>query len=217
MYQLPRYQDADAAAVMEFMKSHPFVTLIGVGEDGSPVATQVPILLREEAGTILLRGHIMRQSDHYLAFAKNPAALVLFTGPHAYISASWYEDPAQASTWNYMTVQAKGRLVLLDDHALLPMLQELTDHYEPEGSSPAAFSQLPEEYLIRLSKAIAGFEIRVDSLQHVFKLSQNRDANSFQHILSQLEKGSDDARAIAAEMRKRQAGLFPISGKQAAR
>jgi transcriptional regulator len=150
----------------------------------------------------------MRQSDHHLAFEKNPAALVLFTGPHTYISASWYQQPVQASTWNYMTVQAKGRLHFLGDTALLQMLEDLTGQYEPEGSSPASFSHLPEEYIHRLSKAIVGFEIRVDSLQHVFKLSQNRDQDSFTNIIAQLEKGNDDDRAIADAMRTRLHSLF---------
>lgn len=209
MYQLPRYQDAEPAEVLAFMKSHPFVTLVGLGVDGSPVATQIPILFREETNTVILRGHIMRQSDHHLAFEKNPSALVLFTGPHTYISASWYDQPVQASTWNYMTVQAKGNLHFLDETALLQMLEELTDQYEPESSSPAAFSHLPNEYINRLSKAIAGFEIRIDSLQHTFKLSQNRDENSFANIIARLEMGNDDSRSIADAMRKRQDRLFP--------
>ena len=89
------------------------------------------------------------------------------------------------------------------------MLDEITAYYENDSSSPSLYKELPEEYVMRLTKAIIAFEIKVTSIDHVFKLSQNRDKQSFNSILDKLQGGDADAQAVAAEMRKRKDQLFP--------
>ena len=150
----------------------------------------------------------MRHSDHHKAFEENPNALCVFTGPHAYVSASWYTKPQNASTWNYMSVHAKGKLRFLGQDDLLHILEETTRHYENNDESPASYHHLPHDYVERLSKAIVGFEIEVVALDHVFKLSQNRDETSYGNIITQLEKGDAEAKGVAAEMKQRQQSLF---------
>src|SRR6476646_3280262 len=179
MYNLPHYKAKDEAEVIAFMKEHPFITLIGTSADLRPVATQVPVLINEKDGRILLRGHIMRNNDHHLAFEKNKAVLALFTSPHTYVSASWYTNKQQGSTWNYMTVQAAGTLRFLSLEELVQLLADLTSHFEGNDASPASFENIPQDYIDRMTKAIVAFEIEVTSLEHVFKLSQNRDQASF--------------------------------------
>nr|WP_315821696.1 FMN-binding negative transcriptional regulator [Paraflavitalea speifideiaquila] len=110
MYQLPYFKEQDFETVRAFMKAHPFIVLTGVDANNMPVATQVPVMITEQEGKTILRGHLMRQTDHHKAFIQNPNVLALFTGPHTYVSASWYSDPRQGATWNYMTVQAQGTL-----------------------------------------------------------------------------------------------------------
>lgn len=197
---------------MEFMRAHPFVTLMGVDAGHKPVATQVPVLFAEKDGGLVLRGHIMKGNDHHKAFLENPHALVLFTGPHCYVSASWYVNPQQGSTWNYMSVHAKGELIFLDDAELPMLLDELTSQYEKAGS-PSLYKNLPAEYITRLSKAISAFEIGITAIEHVFKLSQNRDQQSFQSILQHLEKGDANEKAIAEEMRKRKEQFFDLKSE----
>ena len=153
-------------------------------------------------------GHMMRQTDHHLAFVKNQNVLVLFTGPHTYVSASWYTDPRQGSTWNYLTVQVKGTLKFLPQENLPSILERTTALFENNPSSPSLFEKLPEEYVQRLMKAIIPFEIEVAAINNVFKLSQNRDAESFDNIIEQLKKGNADAQTIAEEMTKRRTELF---------
>ncbi len=208
MYSLPQYIEKDPQVVAAFMRQHPFAVLTGSDADGNPVATQVPILIREEAEKFFFRGHIMRQTDHHKAFLWNPKVLVLFTGPHTYVSASWYTNPKQGSTWNYITVQARGRLRFLEETALLQILQETTTLFEANPHSPASFDQLPDEYVQRLVKAIVGFEIEVTELNNVFKLSQNRDEGSYHAIIGKLENGTEDAQRIAGEMKQRSSQLF---------
>lgn len=208
MYNLPHYKEKDAAIVLEFMKQHPFAVLMGVDAEQKPVATQVPFLFVEKEGQLYLRGHIMKGNDHHKAFSENKNVMALFTGPHTYVSSSWYTNPQQGSTWNYMTVQAKGELSFLGEEDLLGVLNELTDFFETENST-ALYKHIPDEYITRMVKAIVAFEIKVTSLEHVFKLSQNRDKQSFDTILEKLNAGSADAKAIAAEMSKRKDQLFP--------
>ena len=209
MYNLPHYKEKDAAVVIEFMKEHPFATLMGVDAEQKPVATQIPFLFVEKNDALYLRGHIMKGNDHHKAFETNQNVMVLFSGPHTYISASWYENKLQGGTWNYINVQAKGELSFLSEEELLVLLEDLTAHFENDPSSPSQYKNLPEEYINRLKKAIVCIEIKINSIEHVFKLSQNRDQKSYENILEKLDNSHTDAKAIAAEMRKRKDQFFP--------
>src|SRR6187431_3035592 len=100
MYNLPYFKEGDKEVIFKFIDEHPFAFIAG-SLDGKPVATQIPVFIEEEAGRIILRGHIMRNTDHHKAFLQNPNVLVVFSGAHTYVSATWYSDPSQASTWNY--------------------------------------------------------------------------------------------------------------------
>lgn len=209
MYNLPYYKEKDADKILEFMKQHPFAMLIGVDGEQKLVATQIPFLFVEKGNELYLKGHIMKGNDHHKAFLENNQVLAVFTGPHCYVSASWYENKKQASTWNYMAVHAKGELSFLHDDELLIMLDELTTYYENNVQSPSLYKELPEEYISHLTKAIVAFEIKVLSIDHVFKLSQNRDKASFENIVLNLRNGSDEAKAVAEEMDKRKDQFFP--------
>lgn len=207
MYNLPYYKEKDAAVVIDFIRQNPFGILMGVDAEQRPVATQVPFLFSEREGVLYLRGHMMKGNDHHKAFLENSNALVLFTGPHCYVSASWYSNPQQGSTWNYMTVHAKGEFRFLDDSELPGLLNELTAFYEKEDSA-ASYQHIPQDYISRMVKAISAFEIKVTSMDHVFKLSQGRDKESFDNIVSKLSAGDANEKAIAAEMEKRKGKLF---------
>lgn len=208
MYNLPYYKEKDGAVVMDFIRQNPFGTVIGVDADQKPVATQIPFLFVEKDDALYLRGHIMKGNDHHKAFVTNKNVLVLFNGPHCYVSASWYSNPQQGSTWNYMTVHAKGELVFLPDSELPGLLDQLTTAYEKEGS-PAGYKNIPQDYIDRMVKAISAFEIKITSMDHVFKLSQGRDQESFDNILSKLTAGNAGEQSVAAEMRKRRSQFFP--------
>ena len=208
MYNLLHFKENDPQAVIEFMKEHPFAMLIGSADD-QPYATQVPLLFEERENKIFLIGHMMRKQDHQLAFEKNPNILVVFTGPHIYVSATWYENPHQASTWNYMSVHARGILRFLNQQGLEDALKRLTLHYENNNPhSATVFDNLPEDYRNRLMKSIIAFEIEVTGIENVFKLSQNRDEKSFHHIVNKLSIHDNDGRQIAEEMKKRKGQLF---------
>ena len=197
MYNLPHFKEPDPSVVIEFMKQHPFAMLIGNAEERS-VATQIPLLFEERDGKMILLGHMMRKQDHQIAFEKNPNVLVVF------------KDPQQASTWNYISVHARGTLSFLDEKGLEDALRKLTLHFEHQNkNSTTIFDNLPHDYRSSLMKAIVAFEIEVNSVEHVFKLSQNRDEESYHHIAEKLKAKDGDAAAVAEMMEERKSKVFP--------
>ena len=209
MYNLPYFKEGDQEVVLKFMRDHPFVFLTGVNEENKPVATQVPVFIDEKDGKLFLTGHIMRSTDHHKAFEQNPNVLAVFTGPHVYVSGTWYSNPQQASTWNYMSVHAKGTIRFGNEEDLIAILKRLTLHYENNNTaSTTIFDNLPSEYTGPLMKAIVAFEVEITSVENVFKLSQNRDEKSFHNIMSKLNEQGSDGKFIAGEMKKIQQQLF---------
>ena len=209
MYDLPYFKEEDQEVVLKFMQDHPFVFLTGVNVENKPVATQVPVFIDEKGGKLFLTGHIMKSTDHHKAFEQNPNVLAVFTGPHVYVSGTWYSNPQQASTWNYMSVHAKGAIRFGNEEDLIAILKRLTLHYENNNTaSTTIFDNLPSEYTGPLTKAIVAFEVEIISIENVFKLSQNRDEKSFHNIMSKLNEQGSDGRFIAEEMKKRQQQLF---------
>jgi transcriptional regulator len=145
----------------------------------------------------------MKNTDHHKAFLENKNVLVLFTGPHCYVSASWYSDAQSASTWNYMTVHAKGVISFTDDEGTYKAIEAVTNQYEGMDS-PASFQHIPKSYINKFLNAIVGFTIEVESIDHVFKLSQNKTTSEQNNIIEKLINQEDwNAKAIAGEMRKR--------------
>jgi transcriptional regulator len=210
MYNLPYYKEPDHEIILAFMRQHPFIFLSGVNEENKPVASQLPVFIDERDGKLFLTGHIMRNTDHHKAFDKNPNVLAVFTGPHTYVSATWYNNPHQASTWNYMSVHAKGQIRFGDFDDLVNILKRLTLHYENNNtSSTTVFDNLSPSYKEPLMKAIVAFEVEVTAIDHVFKLSQDRDEKSYDNIIEKLSQQDGDAKAIAEIMEKRKLKVFP--------
>ena len=209
MYNLPSYQEKDQKIVLEFIHQHPFAFITGCDENNKPVATQIPVFIEDRNEKLYLSGHMMKQTDHHKAFEKNPNVLCVFTGNHTYVSASWYADPHQASTWNYMSVHVKGQLRFLGEDSLVEVLRKTSLHFENgNNASSTVYDNLPEDYRNHLIKAIVAFEVTVESIDNVFKLSQNRDKESYQHIIDKLEGQDADGKVIANEMNKRIHKLF---------
>jgi transcriptional regulator len=209
MYNLPYFKEEDQAVVLEFIHQHPFAFIAGCNAGNKPVATQIPVFIESREDKLFLTGHMMKQTDHHRAFEQNPHVLCVFSGNHTYVSATWYENPHQASTWNYMSVHVKGQLRFLDEAGLIEVLRKTSLHFEKQDTgSSTVFDNLPEDYRNRLMKAIVAFEVEVEEIDNVFKLSQNRDKESYQHIIEQLSSRDADAQVIAEEMSRRKNDLF---------
>jgi transcriptional regulator len=210
MYNYPHYKEHDKEKILEFMRSHPFVTLIGCDNKDRIEATQIPVLVEEKNDKIFIMGHIARKSDHEKAFEQNPNVLILYTGAHTYVSGSWYSgNPHQASTWNYISIHARGQIKFRDENVLIDLLKKLSLHFENgDIASSTIYDNLPPEYREKLIKAIVAFEIEVTELDNVFKLSQNRDEKSYDTIVEKLKQQEGDAKEIGELMEKRKTKVF---------
>lgn len=210
MYDLPYHKEKNEQVIKEFIARYPFAFLAGSDSANKPVATQVPVFIEEKDGRKILRGHIMKNTDHHKAFMYNQNVLVMFTGHHTYVSGTWYSNPHIPSTWNYMSVHAKGIIRFLDDAALVDVLRMTALHFENNNQqSTTVFDNLPSEYTQRLMQAIVAFEIEVKEMDTVFKLSQDRDEKSYHNIIERLKKQGESGQVIAAEMEKRTKEIFP--------
>ncbi len=210
MYNFSYFKEKDKQTVLEFIELYPFAFVTGSFLSGLQVATQIPILLEERNGELYLQGHIMRNTDHHKAFLENPNIMIVFTGPNCYVSASWYSNPQIGSTWNYMSVQIAGKIEFMSDAQLIQFMRKLTLKFENgDVASQTFYDNLPDQFLNKMMPAITGFEIKVEKIENVFKLSQNRDEKSYLHIIAKLEEKGGDSALIAEEMKKRHAGLFP--------
>ncbi len=209
MYDLPHHKEKNEQLVREFIDKHPFAFLAGSDPENKPVATQVPVFLEDKDGRKILRGHIMKNTDHHEAFLHNSNALVVFSGHHVYVSGSWYDNPHQPSTWNYMSVHIKGSIRFLDDAGLVEVLRMTTLHFENYNpQSETIFDNLDSAFTRKLMQAIVAFEIEVKEIDTVFKLSQDRDAVSYKNIIVRLKDQGESGQAIAAEMVKRTEDVF---------
>lgn len=201
MYKVGHFFEKDWDKLIPFIQAHPFAVLIG-SNNHIPSAAQIPLQVKIVGDEIKLIGHVMRKTDHHLAFAANEHVLALFQGAHAYVSASVYENPASASTWNYSSVQARGTIKLLDEVGTRKAIEDLTNQYEGEHS-PAAFHQMSEAYIAHHLKAIVGVEITITELEGVFKLSQNHSEGNREKIIAYLSEIDDvQAHEVAEQMKK---------------
>lgn len=202
MYDISYFKANDLQEVIEFMQANPFVTICGVDKNGLPIAAQIPILIKQVDDKLFICGHLMRKQDHTNAFEMNPNALVIFSAPSAFVSASWYTSKGQASTWNYQTVHAVGTMQMQDEQHLYNLLVALTERFESDPDAPSQVKNLDPMYMQQNMKAIISFEIEVAQLKHVCKLSQNRDEISHQNIQNELRKGDAACKYMAAAMKR---------------
>lgn len=202
MYSLPYFTEKDPDKIIAFMKENSFAIITGFGEQ-YPVASHIPLeVVGGDDGKIILSGHLMKNTDHHKAFVKNNQVLVIFNGPHCYVSASWYGNPQSASTWNYMTVHAKGKITFTDDKGTYEAIKAVTNKYEGTATT-ATFNAMPEAYVNQMLKAIVGFTIEIKTIDNVFKLSQNKNSSEQLNIIEQLKKrGDENSVMIAGEMVK---------------
>jgi transcriptional regulator len=162
----------------------------------------VPVLVNQNEESIVITGHLMRKQMHTQAFEKNNKVLIIFQGEQSYVSACWYSQPLQASTWNYMAVHAKGYIRMLDDAALYNVLLQQTRFFESSADSINDVEKMPDDYLKANMSAIVAFEVKITAYDHVFKLSQNKDDATFHSVVQHLQNGSSEQQQLAKEMIK---------------
>ena len=201
MYTPEIYKDEDPESIRAFLKENSFGILINQ-TNGRLCATHIPIELEvNAAGEEILQGHISKLNPQADGFAQNDQVLAVFSGPHSYISSSWY-DHENVPTWNYIAVHVYGRIKIIDEATAIEQLKKLVDKYEAGSENPVRVEDLSAKTM-REARGIFGFEIEIDEIQATKKLSQNRDDHNYKNIISELEKTKNpQSVALAAEMSK---------------
>jgi transcriptional regulator len=201
------FHEQDEARLLSLMESFDFATLVSPAQ-GLPVASPLPFLVRrDEAGGLVLRAHMARANPQWRSFQPGVEVLVMFLGPHGYVSPSWYATAPNVPTWNYAAVHAYGPPRVIEDTGqVLQLLRESAARYEAGQERPWAPEQA-EEYVHRLIAGIVAFEVRVTRLEGKFKLSQNRSEEDQRGVLEALEASTlPEDRRLAALMRERKTG-----------
>jgi len=187
------------------MRANPFVILVSTTSDG-PFATHLPLVIREEGEQVILRGHVAKANPHWQFLEQQPHCLIIFHGPHAYISPANYNTREVVPTWNYGAVHAYGQAKTLSrPDELLQILHELIPMFEPAYAEQ--WATLSQTYRDRMLNHIVGFEINVTKIEAKFKLSQNRARNEQQNIIASLAASPDTTvSGVARLMREHKLG-----------
>jgi transcriptional regulator len=201
MYIPDIFKNENEAEIKEFLDKNSFGILVNQTE-GKLTATHIPLELDRNAfGKNVLYGHISIENPQWRGFSESDKVLAIFSGPHSYISPSWY-DHENVPTWNYIAVHVYGTIKILSEEKLLETLKKLVDKYEAASENPVKMEELSRKTLMQ-ARAIVGFEIEIKEIQASKKLSQNRDEKNFQKIISELERiGNFNSNSIAEEMKK---------------
>jgi len=191
VYIPEHFRNEDRATAVAFMRANPFVILISNSEAG-PFATHIPVVIRESGENLTIRGHVAKANPHWQYLQTDPHCLMIFHGPHAYISPTNYETREVVPTWNYGAVHIYGDTRTYSaPEELLSMLHDLIPTFE--AAYGEQWASLSETYRQRMLSHIVGFEIAVTRLEAKFKLSQNRTRQEQQNIIDSLGNSPDSA------------------------
>jgi transcriptional regulator len=206
VYLPPHFTETREEVLVEHIERHDFGLLVTSGS--GLIASQVPFLLERRDGRLYLQGHLARPNPQCGDLDSAGEALVIFPGPHAYISPSWYTAGPAVPTWNYASVHAYGvSRAIADAEWLRDFLQRLSERHEAREAAPWRMQELPDPFLAGMLNGIVGFEIAVSRLEGKFKLSQNRPAADKPRITAALEARADsDSHGVAELMRERDGG-----------
>ena len=204
MYTPRLYREEDREKIVEFLRQNEFVTL--VAHDGEkPIASHLVVDVVEDGDQLFVNGHMSRANQLWRIFEHNAEVLLIFQGPHTYISASWYSH-INVPTWNYQSVHVYGKpQLIIDNDAIHALLKQLMDKHET--GSRYNMGTLPPEFVEKEMRGVAAFQVEVTRIEASYKLSQNRNDEDYWNIVSQLEhRGDEQSHAVAAAMKKQRPG-----------
>jgi transcriptional regulator len=203
MYLPAHFREDDLPTLRAFIRDHSFGILV-TQHEGAPFATHLPFLYDEYPGPYgTLRGHIALGNHQWQDFDGEQEALAIFSGPHAYITPSWYEVELSVPTWNYAAIHAYGILQRITDQAeLYDLLKALIQLHESQFEQPWTYP-LPQEYLHKMMKGVVGFTMPIMRLEGKFKMSQNRTPSERSRVIAELQATHHDVARIMAEKEAR--------------
>lgn len=201
MYISKLYREEDREKILEFLKQNEFATLVTY--DGEkPTASHLLMEVVEDGEQLFVNGHMSKANPLWKTFEQTPEVLVIFQGPHTYISPTWYNH-VNVPTWNYQAVHVYGSPRIVTDHAeAYNLLSKLIKRHEAENQYK--LETLPQDFVAKEMKGIVAFQIEVTRLEANYKLSQNRNDEDYHNIVSRLEERDDEmSRGVAEAMKEK--------------
>jgi transcriptional regulator len=200
MYSPPYNRVEDRRELVEFMRANSFALLV-TATGGVPMASHLPVTVEDDAQGLVIHSHMAKPNPQWQEFFEDEV-LVVFWGPHAYVSPRWYEAAERVPTWNYAAVHAYGKVRVTADRTVKHASQRrLVGELDPEWLPK--FDALRAEYVEQMLEGIVTFDIAVTRLETRWKLSQNRGRREQELIAAELDKSADpQLRALAALTRK---------------
>ena len=198
----------DRSLLLEAMQAYSFAILFGPDAQGGPTATHLPLVVHDEGEHGTLEGHFALANPHWKSLAGRET-LVVFPGPHSYVSPTLYANPKSVPTWNYIAIHATGVLEIIEDDPGDPaatharkdtLLKNLIQVHEPAYAD--RWNELPIGYRISMTSGIVGFRIPIHKIEGKFKLSQNRPEEDRVSVQAAQAAGTPDEQTLAAWMER---------------
>ncbi|PKU26195.1 FMN-binding negative transcriptional regulator [Telmatospirillum siberiense] len=192
IYRPAAFACDDRRSLTDFIRHHPFATLITHGA-GGPWISHLPLIYENDH----LFGHLAKANPQAQALGSGDS-LAIFHGPHAYVSPSWYETAPAVPTWNYAVVHALGPARHLNADETAQVVEKMAAIHDPR--SDWSFADLPDDYRAGMLRGIVGFSMALQKLEGKFKMSQNRPAVDQKKVAERLARGEPEERAVADMM-----------------
>jgi transcriptional regulator len=198
MYISRLYREDDRARILEFLRQNEFATL--VTHDGEkPAASHLLMEVVATDDDWFVNGHMSRANPQWKTFGRNPEVLIIFQGPHTYISPTWYNH-VNVPTWNYQVVHLYGHPRIVDGEEYYAMLSRLIARHE--GGTSYRMESLPQDFVEKQMSGTVGFQVEVTRIEANYKLSQNRDDEDYHNIIERLNEREDEMSHKVAEAMK---------------
>lgn len=200
---IPKYlKVTNVDEILDFVQKNSFGTIVTT-EQGKPIATHLPLGLNKKGEDCYITGHMAYGNPQWRTFEICEDVLVMFQGPNAYISSSWYSHE-NVPTWNYQAIHMYGKASILDKDELIEELTIMLKKYEKNRENPVLWNNLSPHLLESELKGIVGFKIKVGEIQAAYKLSQNRNETDYINIIDKLQnEGNPHSKQMAELMEKR--------------
>lgn len=199
MVYIPKhFQLKDEERIYDFIEKYSFATLFSQ-HNGEPYATHLPLTLNQDESA--LYGHFARPNGQWKDI-ESQQVLVVFQGPHCYISPSWYETTKAVPTWNYVSIHLYGKMEIIEDQKVIfDSLNDMVKKYESSGS-PYNLGDVDPSFIEGMSKAMVAFKIKITKIEAKAKLSQNHPVDRQQLVIKQLENSSEQNNIQIASLMK---------------
>ncbi|OAN62907.1 hypothetical protein A8B79_01380 [Balneola sp. EhC07] len=198
MYTPSSFKEENPDVLFDLIEEHNFGIIFSQHQD-QPEATHLPFLVHRQKGKHgTLIAHFAKANKHWKKLDEAKGVLVVFQGPHSYISPAWYVNRAEVPTWNYATVHVFGKPKVIEDAAELnKMVKELTHFHEDQENTGWKLDEVPEKDYNTDLKAIVGLEIEISKMEGKFKFNQNKPDKDQKSVIAKMEDlGREDISAI---------------------